>query len=83
MVDPTGAGDTFAGALAGYLAQSGDVSRAGLRRAIMAGSAAASFCVEAVGTAKVARLGMADISGRLELFRALMEVPEEGAPPKR
>ena len=41
------------------------------------GSAAASFCVEAVGTAKVARLGMPDISGRLELFRSLMDVQHD------
>jgi len=77
VVDPTGAGDTFAGALAGYLARTGDLSSAGLRRAIMAGSAAASYCVEAVGTAKVARLGMSDISGRLDLFRSLMDVKHD------
>jgi sugar/nucleoside kinase (ribokinase family) len=77
VVDPTGAGDTFAGAMAGYLAHTGDVSTAGLRRAIMAGSAAASFCVEAVGTAKVARLAVADIGARLELFRSLMDVKHD------
>jgi sugar/nucleoside kinase (ribokinase family) len=77
VVDPTGAGDTFAGALAGYLARTGDLTPAGLRRAIMAGSAAASYCVEAVGTAKVARLGMPDIAGRLELFRSLMDVTHD------
>ena len=77
VVDPTGASDTFAGALAGYLARTGDLSSAGLRRAIMAGSAAASYCVEAVGTAKVARLGMSDISGRLDLFRSLMDVKHD------
>jgi sugar/nucleoside kinase (ribokinase family) len=77
VVDPTGAGDTFAGALAGYIAKTGDLTPAGLRRAIMAGSAAASFCVEAVGTAKVARLGVSDLGSRLELFRALMEVTHD------
>jgi sugar/nucleoside kinase (ribokinase family) len=77
VVDPTGAGDTFAGALAGYIARTGDFSSGGLRRAIMAGSAAASFCVEAVGTAKVARLGIPDLNGRLELFRSLMEVKHD------
>jgi sugar/nucleoside kinase (ribokinase family) len=77
VVDPTGAGDTFAGGFAGYLAKSGDLSPAGLRRAIMAGSAAASFCVEAVGTAKVARLGVADLGARLDLFRSLMEVTHD------
>jgi sugar/nucleoside kinase (ribokinase family) len=77
VVDPTGAGDTFAGALAGYIARNGDLSPAGLRRAIMAGSAAASYCVEAVGTAKVARLGLGDIASRLDLFRALMDVSHD------
>lgn len=75
VVDPTGAGDTFAGGLAGYLARTGDLSHAGLRRAIMAGSAAASFCVEAVGTRKVNGLRESDVSQRLELFRKLIEVP--------
>lgn len=77
VVDPTGAGDTFAGGFAGYIARSGDLSPAGLRRAIMAGSAAASYCVEAVGTAKVARLGASDLGSRLELFRSLMEVTHD------
>jgi sugar/nucleoside kinase (ribokinase family) len=79
VVDPTGAGDTFAGALAGYLARTGDLSSAGMRRAIMAGSAAASFCVEAVGTAKVARLGLSDLGARLEMFRALMDVKHDAS----
>jgi sugar/nucleoside kinase (ribokinase family) len=76
VVDPTGAGDTFAGALAGYLAKTGDLSAAGLRRGVMVGSAAASFCVEAVGTAKIGRLSGQDVSSRLESFRRLMHVPE-------
>jgi len=79
VVDPTGAGDTFAGALAGYLARTGDLSGPGMRRAIMVGSAAASFCVEAVGTAKVGRLGISDISTRLDLFRNLMHVAHDAS----
>jgi fructose-1-phosphate kinase PfkB-like protein len=79
VVDPTGAGDTFAGALAGYLAKTGDLSGPGIRRAIMAGSAAASFCVEAVGTAKVGRISVSDISNRLDLFRNLMHVSHDAS----
>lgn len=75
VVDPTGAGDTFAGALVGHLAKTGDTSHEGMRRAIMVGSAAASFCVEAVGTRRVAALKDADVKKRLELFRALVDVP--------
>ena len=77
VVDPTGAGDTFAGGFAGYLAKTGDLSGPGLRRAIMVGSAAASFCVEAVGTAKVGRLSVSDLSARLDLFRNLMHVSHD------
>ena len=77
VVDPTGAGDTFAGGLAGYLARTGDLSGPGMRRAIMAGSAAASFCVEAVGTAKIGRVSISDISDRLDLFRNLMHVSHD------
>jgi sugar/nucleoside kinase (ribokinase family) len=77
VIDPTGAGDTFAGALAGYLARYGDVSPAAMRRAIMVGSAAASFCVEAVGTARVAELTADDIGSRLEMFRTLVHVPHD------
>lgn len=76
VIDPTGAGDTFAGGLAGYLAKTGDLSHQGLRRAIMAGSAAASYCVEAVGTRRVASLQEADVAHRLDLFRTLIEIPE-------
>jgi len=78
VVDPTGAGDTFAGAFGGYIAKTGDLSPAGLRRAIMVGSAAASYCVEAVGTAKIGRLAVGDIGHRLELFRNLMHVAHDG-----
>ena len=44
VYDPTGAGDTFAGAFAGYLAQTDDISFENLKRAIIHGSAMASFC---------------------------------------
>jgi sugar/nucleoside kinase (ribokinase family) len=77
VVDPTGAGDTFAGALGGYVAKTGDISPAGLRRGVMVGSAAASFCVEAVGTGRIGRLSAQDVKSRLESFRSLMHVPEE------
>ena len=46
VFDPTGAGDTFAGGFIGYIAKTGDVSFEGMKRAIVHGSALASFCVE-------------------------------------
>ena len=51
--------------------------RPGMRRAIIVGSAAASYCVEAVGTAKIGRVGISDISTRLDLFRNLMHVTHD------
>ena len=77
VVDPTGAGDTFAGAFAGYLARTGDVSGASLRRAIMVGSSAASFCVEAVGTARLGRLTLSEMQTRLNAFKNLMAVAHD------
>ena len=72
-VDPTGAGDTYAGALVGYLAAMGDRSPIGLRRAMVVGSAVASFCVQAVGTARLARLGREDLAERLAMLERLMD----------
>ena len=46
-----------------------------MRRAIVAGSAAASFCVEAVGSTRVAQLRELDLAERLSRFRALVHVP--------
>jgi sugar/nucleoside kinase (ribokinase family) len=74
VIDPTGAGDTFAGALAGYLTKAGDLSAAAVRRAILIGTAAASYSVEAVGTAKLGRLSVDDISDRLRLLRDLIHI---------
>jgi sugar/nucleoside kinase (ribokinase family) len=77
VVDPTGAGDTFAGGFAGYLAKTGDLSPANLRRAVIVGTAAASFCVEAIGTARLGRLTVADMQARLDQLAALMAVQHE------
>jgi sugar/nucleoside kinase (ribokinase family) len=72
-VDPTGAGDTFAGALVGYLASTGDLSAKNMRRATMVGAAVASFCVQAIGTARLARLNREDVVGRVNAIRQLMD----------
>ncbi len=72
VLDPTGAGDSFAGGLVGYLATQPDLSPFALRRAIMVASACASFCVEAVGTDRLTKLTRADVTARLEAFHSLM-----------
>ena len=73
VVDPTGAGDTFAGGLMGYLARHGDASPATLRRAIFFGSALASFCVEGIGTKRLAAVTRADLAARIEAFSKLVD----------
>ncbi len=67
-VDPTGAGDSFAGGFFGYLAQSSTIDEATLRRAMIFGSAMGSFCVEDFGTRRLERLTYEEIVGR---YRAL------------
>lgn len=73
VVDPTGAGDTFAGGLMGYLARHGDASPATLRRAIFFGSALASFCVEGIGTKRLAAVTRAELTARIEAFSKLVD----------
>ena len=81
VLDPTGAGDTFAGGFLGYLAhvdsQGGAIDRTAMRRAIVAGSAMASFCVEAVGPARLLTLVGNDLRGRLAAFKQLIHVEHE------
>jgi sugar/nucleoside kinase (ribokinase family) len=71
-VDPTGAGDTFAGALLGFLASQREVDGGTLRRAVMTATTVASFCVEGVGTRRTRALGRAEVAARLEELRALV-----------
>ena len=73
VFDPTGAGDTFAGGVMGYLAASGDVSAADLRRAIVYGSVMASFVVEDFGGRRCAALTRDDVERRYRQFVALTE----------
>ncbi len=67
VVDPTGAGDSFAGGFVGYVARNlGDsMDDAALRRAMAYGTAIASFNVEEFGTERVQRLESEEIDGRI------------------
>lgn len=71
VADPTGAGDTFAGALMGFLARSGDISSANLRRAVVYGSVLASFCVQGVSTSRIANATAEDVLARYNEFQRL------------
>ncbi|RXG18045.1 sugar/nucleoside kinase (ribokinase family) [Leeuwenhoekiella aestuarii] len=73
VFDPTGAGDTFAGGFAGYLASSGDISFENMKRAIIHGSNLASFCVEKFGTERMQNLKPDEIEKRLLKFKALTQ----------
>ncbi len=68
VYDPTGAGDTFAGAFAGYIAQTDDISFENLKRAIIHGSAMASFCVEKFSNQRLKELTTAELDARLQKF---------------
>lgn len=74
VVDPTGAGDTFAGGFMGYLAATDDTSFANLKRAIIYGSAMASFVVEDFGTRRMQGLTKEMIDGRIQQFIDLIKV---------
>ncbi|MEL1245207.1 PfkB family carbohydrate kinase [Flavobacterium sp. DGU11] len=73
VFDPTGAGDTFAGGFAGYLAQSENVSFENMKNAIIYGSNMASFCVEKFGTERMAALTKEEVRERLQQFRSLTQ----------
>ena len=76
VVDPTGAGDSFAGGMMGYLTASGDTTDAGLRRAIIYGSVMASFIVEEFGCERLRRVTHAEIAERFRHFKQLTHFEE-------
>jgi sugar/nucleoside kinase (ribokinase family) len=73
VFDPTGAGDTFAGGFIGYLAKTRDISYNNMKRAIIYGSAMASFCVEKFGTERLIGLTSDDVLQRLHEFVDLVQ----------
>lgn len=77
IVDPTGAGDSFAGGFLGYLARAGKMDTQSLRQAMICGSVMASFNVEAFGCERLQKLSWAQISDRYRQFQKLVhfEVP--------
>lgn len=71
IYDPTGAGDTFAGGFIGYLCKTDNLSAENLRRAVIYGSAMASFCVEKFSTKGLEELSYSQISDRYKEFMKL------------
>ena len=73
VVDPTGAGDAFAGGLVGYIAATGDTSEEGFRRATVLGSVMGSFAVESFSADRLSSLTRQDIDSRFRAFTSLSE----------
>jgi sugar/nucleoside kinase (ribokinase family) len=72
VVDPTGAGDTFAGGFMGWIAKTGDVSFENLKKGVIYGSAMASFCVEKFSVERLKGLTPAMINKRVGQFAELV-----------
>lgn len=73
VFDPTGAGDTFAGGFAGYMAQQGNISFEQMKNAVIYGSNMASFCVEQFGTQRMEQLTKKEVDARLQQFKQLTQ----------
>ncbi|WP_322817930.1 PfkB family carbohydrate kinase [Tepidiforma sp.] len=78
VVDPTGAGDAFAGGFMGYLDSVGVIDQQAIRRAIVYGSTVASFCVEGFGPERLLTLEREEVEQRYRQFRALTHFEVEG-----
>ena len=73
VFDPTGAGDTFAGGFAGYLAKSEKYTFENMKNAVIYGSNLASFCVEKFGTERMQTLTSKEVQQRLYQFKNLTQ----------
>ena len=73
VVDPTGAGDSFAGGFMGYLARTGELSGENLRASMIFGSVLASYCVEGFSYDKIAGLGHDQLDARFEAFSRITQ----------
>ncbi len=73
VFDPTGAGDTFAGGFIGHIAASDDSSFENMKRAIIYGSAMASYCVEKFGTERIVGLKQEEVEDRVKQFVDLVQ----------
>ena len=74
VFDPTGAGDTFAGGFMGHIASTKDISFENMKRAVIYGSAMASFCVEKFGTERLRNLTKKEIDARVKQFIDLTQI---------
>jgi len=73
VFDPTGAGDTFAGGFAGFLSKTNNFSFENMKKAVVYGSALASFTVEKFGTQRISNLSSKEVFERLQMFKNLTQ----------
>lgn len=73
VFDPTGAGDSFAGGFIGYLANTNDISFENMKRAVIYGSALASFTVEKFGTERLQNISKEELEERIQSFINLVQ----------
>ena len=76
VVDPTGAGDTFAGAFIGYLAKAGKVTPDTLKKAVIAGNLVASFTVQGFGTTTIQALNKTKLRKRAAEYHRFASIPK-------
>ena len=74
VVDPTGAGDSFAGGMMGYLAQHGQVSPAAMRRAMAYGTILASFNIESFSLKRLGQISREDIEQRFAEYQQILDI---------
>lgn len=74
VVDPTGAGDCFAGGMMGYLASVNSTRKSHIRRAIAYGNVMGSFAVEGYGTAAIQKIQKSEIARRLRTYEKMIRV---------
>jgi cytidine kinase len=72
--DPTGAGDSFAGGMMGYLATAGDIGAASLKQALARGTVTASFTIEDFSLRKIEKVGMDDVNRRLADYKKMLSL---------
>lgn len=75
VVDPTGAGDSFAGGFMGFVAEKGNVAPATLRQAMLYGTVTASWCVQGFGVEALSGRTKREIDERYDLLRQICAVP--------
>lgn len=74
VIDPTGAGDSFAGGMMGYLTQTGDLSLGNIRKAMAYGTAVASYNLEAFSLGRLEQITRKDVDSRFKQFAGMLKV---------